>query len=225
MKRLARISASVCLLSATAACTTFGTNVKGSFQCDGPEGVCAPSIAIDDAALSQIQKSDREELMAPAGPYGIDDGDPARSHMAALSAAPTPPNQTYQLSVVFPAYTDFAGNIHARKTLAANVGLPGRTANSVELAGRARGQGSSRGLLAAAQSAPVLAPVAAVEPQGDANTAPAFASAEPGAEPGAVGAVRAAPIDRIKAEVEARLSTSKRSANARRQAASFPSPE
>lgn len=229
MSRFVRIAAAVGLLGTTAACTTFGTNVKGSFQCDGPEGVCAPSIAIDDTALSQIQKSDREELMAPAGPYKTDDGDPARSRMAALRAASAQPNQNYQLNVVFPAYTDFAGNVHARKTLAANVGLPGRTANSVELAGRARGQGGSRGLLAAAQSAPVLPPVAAVETPGIANTvpapAPAFTSAEPDPATDAGAAVAAAPIDRIKADVEARLSTSKRAPNARRQAASFPSPE
>lgn len=220
MQRVARFAASLGLLCATAACTTFGTNVSGSFRCDGPEGVCAPSIAIDDTALSQITKTDSEELLAPAGPYKIDDGDPARSRMAALAAGANQPNQNYQLSVVFPAYTDFAGNVHARKTVAADVGLPGRTANSVELASRARGQSASRGLLAAAQSAPVLAPVAALDTQMLPSDAPAFVAAEPAAP-----ALTPAPIDRIKAEVDAKLSSAKRSPQARRQAASFPSPE
>lgn len=219
MQRFARISASLALLCATAACTTFGTNVSGSFRCDGPEGVCAPSIAIDDTALSQIQKTDSDELLAPAGPYKVDDGDPARTRMA-LGAGSSQPNQKYQLSVVFPAYTDFAGNVHARKTVAADVGLPGRTANSVELASRARGAGGSRGLLAAAQSAPILAPVAALDAQRLPSDAPAFASAEP-----AVPAIKPPPIDRIKAEVDAKLSSAKRAPQARRQAASFPSPE
>ncbi|MGF7154787.1 hypothetical protein [Novosphingobium gossypii] len=217
MNSLARITASIGLLCATAACTTFGTNVSGAFRCDGPEGVCAPSVAIDDTALSQIQKSDKDELLAPAGPYQIDDGDPARSRMAALNATSAQPNQSYQLSVVFPAYTDFAGNVHARKTVAADVGLPGRTANSVELASRARGQGGARGLLAAAQSAPVAALDASPIPA----AAPSVAVKRAGAKP----AVEAAPIDRIKADVEARLSRARRTPQARRQAASFPSPE
>lgn len=219
MQRFSRIAALIALLGASAGCTTFGTNVSGSFRCDGPEGVCAPSIAIDDTALSQIQKTDTDELLAPAGPYKIDDGDPSRTRMA-YGAAPTQPNQNYQLSVVFPAYTDFAGNVHARKTVAADVGLPGRTANSVELASRARGQGGSRGLLAAAQSAPMLAPVAALDPVAP-NASPAFAATEPVAD----AAAKSAPIDRIKAEVDAKLSSSKRAPGARRQAASFPSPE
>ncbi len=220
MQRLGHVSASLALLCASAGCTTFGTNVSGSFRCDGPEGVCAPSIAIDDTALSQIQKTDTDELLAPAGPYKIDDGDPSRTRMA-LGASPSQPNQNYQLSVVFPAYTDFAGNVHARKTVAADVGLPGRTANSVELASRARGQGGSRGLLAAAQSAPVLAPIAALDASVSEAAAPTLAAADLAAG----AAAKPAPIERIKAEVDAKLSTSKRAPEARRQAASFPSPE
>ncbi|MEL6487016.1 MAG: conjugal transfer protein TraV, partial [Pseudomonadota bacterium] len=34
-------------------CTTFGTNVNGSFRCDAPDGVCAPSTVIDDNALAR----------------------------------------------------------------------------------------------------------------------------------------------------------------------------
>lgn len=219
MQRSARIPASLALLCATASCTTFGTNVSGSFRCEGPHGVCAPSMAIDDTALSQIQKADTDEQLAPAGPYRIDDGDPVRTRMAS-GAGLSQSDQNYRLSVVFPAYTDYAGNVHARKTVTADVGLPGRSANSVEMASRARGQGGSRGLLAAAQSAPLLAQVAAL----DAPPLPGDVPAS-GAARAAASALQPAPIDRIKAEVDAKLPSARRPPGAPRQAASFPSPE
>jgi len=50
-----------------AACTSlFGGNIKGSFACSAPNGICAPSTVIDDQALSVIQNA---RPMTPAGPY------------------------------------------------------------------------------------------------------------------------------------------------------------
>jgi hypothetical protein len=96
------------------------------------------------------------------------------------------------------------------------VALPGRTASSVELASR-RGRGEARGLLAAAQSAPALISMI----PGD-DEAPVLA--DNGSAAAAVSKVATAPatkaVDRIKADVDAKLSK-----RARRQAASFPSPE
>lgn len=194
----------------TSACTTLGTNVSGSFKCEAPDGVCAPSIAIDDQALSEITQADASELLSPAGPYKVDDGDGGRAQMANAQGVIAAQNQGFKLNVVFPAYTDVAGISHQRRAVTADVGLPGRTASSVELASRSRGRAEARGLLAAAQSAPALVSMDTTEAR------PALASAEPEAGPTA----KPKPVDRIKAEVEAKLST-----RARRQAASFPSPE
>jgi conjugal transfer pilus assembly protein TraV len=197
-------------------CTTVGTNVSGSFKCEAPDGVCAPSIAIDDRALSEITQADANELMAPTGPYKVDDGDGGRAQMANAQGVIGSQNQGYQLSIVFPAYTDVAGVTHERRAVAAAVALPGRTAGSVELASRSRGYGEARGLLAAAQSAPALMSMSASD-----EAPPALADASSAASSSKVAtapAVKA--IDRIKADVDAKLSK-----RARRQAASFPSPE
>ncbi|WP_103727278.1 hypothetical protein [Novosphingobium sp. HII-3] len=208
----ARVSSAllVGVLALTSGCTTFGTNVSGSFRCDAPDGICAPSIAIDDKALSEITQADANELLAPAGPYKVDDGDGGRARMANAQGVIASQNQGFKLSVVFPAYTDVAGVTHQRRAVTTDVALPGRTASSVELAGRSRGRGEARGLLAAAQSAPVL-----VSANGS-DVPPSLAVAEPQDAP----ATNATAVDRIKADVEAKLTT-----RARRQAASFPSPE
>jgi conjugal transfer pilus assembly protein TraV len=197
-------------------CTAVGTNVSGSFKCEAPDGVCAPSIAIDDKALSEITQADANELMAPAGPYKVDDGDGGRAQMANAQGVIASQNQGYQLSIVFPAYTDVAGVTHERRAVAAAVALPGRTASSVELASRSRGYGEARGLLAAAQSAPALMSMSASD-----EAPPALADASSAASsPKVATAPAVKAIDRIKADVDAKLSK-----RARRQAASFPSPE
>lgn len=217
MRRSIPASFALSALALTAGCTTFGSNINGSFKCEAPDGVCAPSIAIDDKALSEITHSDADELMAPAGPYKVDDGDGGRAQMANAQGVIASQNQGYKLSVVFPAYTDVAGVIHERRAIAADVALPGRTASSVELASRSRGRGEARGLLAAAQSAPALMSISSPD-----NTAPALADAGGAAPamPEAAAAPAAKAVDRIKADVDAKLSQ-----RARRQAASFPSPE
>ena len=205
----------VLALVALAGCTSFGTNVKGSFRCAAPDGQCAPSMTIDDQALAEIATGSADGFVSPAGPYKVDDGNLDRSHMAdakaAASSAPMQDNQRYQLSVVFPAYTDGAGVTHDRAVVKTEVGLPGRTASSVELANRGREGGDSRGLLAAAESAPPLLSLVrpATEPESALVTA---GDAAPKARPEA--------IDQIKAEVDAKLAK-----RGRRQAASFPAQE
>lgn len=203
-------------LALTSGCTTLGTNVSGSFKCEAPDGVCAPSIAIDDQALSEITQADANELMAPAGPYKVDDGDGGRAQMANAQGVLASQNQGYKLSIVFPAYTDVAGITHERRAVAAAVALPGRTASSVEVASRSRGRGEARGLLAAAQSAPALMSMSAAD-----EAVPVLADAAPAASaPKVATAPAGRAVDRIRADVDAKLSK-----RARRQAASFPSPE
>lgn len=215
----ASIPASLALgaLVLTSGCTTFGSNINGSFKCEAPDGVCAPSIAIDDKALSEITQADANELMAPAGPYKVDDGDGGRAQMANAQGVIASQNQGYQLSIVFPAYTDVAGVTHERRAVATAVALPGRTASSVELVSRSRGRGEARGLLAAAQSAPALI---SMTPGGDEGPVLADNGAAAATAPKVAAAPATKAVDRIKADVDAKLSK-----RARRQAASFPSPE
>lgn len=213
MRRPLSTALLVSVLALTSACTTMGTNVSGSFRCEAPDGACAPSLSIDDQALSEITQADASELMAPAGPYKIDDGDGGRAQLANAQNVMASQNQPYKLTIVFPAYTDVAGTTHQRRAVTANVGLPGRTASSVELAGRSRGRQEARGLLAAAQSAPALISM------GTADAPPPQTASSLGAD--APPMVGAAAVDRIKAEVDAKLAPRA----ARRQAASFPSPE
>ncbi|MCW1432140.1 hypothetical protein [Novosphingobium sp. JCM 18896] len=198
------------MLAATSGCASFGTNINGSFRCEAPDGICAPSTAIDDTALSEITRADAQELMTPTGPYKVDDGDGGRGRMANAEGVLAAQNQAYKLSVIFPGYTDVAGVTHQRRSVTTDVGLPGRTASSVELASRSRGRQEAKGLLSAAQSAPVLVSENAPPP-----AAPALAAnAQGGPQPAETA------VDRIKADVDAKLTT-----RARRQAASFPSPE
>jgi conjugal transfer pilus assembly protein TraV len=198
------------LLALTSGCASFGTNINGSFRCEAPDGICAPSTAIDDTALSEITRADAQELMTPTGPYKVDDGDGGRGRMANAEGVLAAQNQAYKLSVIFPGYTDVAGVTHQRRSVTTDVGLPGRTASSVELASRSRGRQEAKGLLSAAQSAPVLISESASQ-----AAPPALAANAQDARPAPGTAV-----DRIKADVDAKLTT-----RARRQAASFPSPE
>jgi conjugal transfer pilus assembly protein TraV len=193
------------------ACTSLGTNVSGSFRCEAPDGICAPSVAIDDRALTEIIDAEAREGAAPAGRFAVDDGEPDRTRPPD-GAGPAVVTATYQLSVIFPAYTDAEGVSHERRTETAQVGLPGRTASSVELAARSRGYAVAGGLLAAAQSAPVI------EPRGAADAARSRPA------PNLQGVVEPPattdPIGRIKADVDTSLRH-----GMRRNAQPFPAQE
>lgn len=85
---------SVLLLGAAlAGCSTMGTNVSGSFTCNAPDGICAPSTVIDDRALAMI--SGEQSDLYPAGPYRPETAAPA-THLASAKS-------TRMLSIVFPA--------------------------------------------------------------------------------------------------------------------------
>lgn len=85
---------SVLLLGAAlAGCSTMGTNVSGSFTCNAPDGICAPSTVIDDRALAMI--AGEQSDLYPAGPYRPETAAPA-THLASAKS-------TRMLSIVFPA--------------------------------------------------------------------------------------------------------------------------
>lgn len=190
-------------------CTTFGTNVSGSFRCDAPDGVCAPASTIDDEALSQIVNDARSGFASPAVSYIPDDGAPIATMPRRGSISPTPQSarsEHVRLSVVFPAYTDLRGIDHERSVTSVDAALPGQSTGSVELRARSRGLHGATSLLSVAQSAPVLE-VAALSARPDVS-GPMHTVSRPG------------PIERIQAETAS--ITAKR---AGAQASTFPGQE
>ncbi|QNE07775.1 conjugal transfer protein [Croceicoccus marinus] len=101
-----------------AGCTTFATNVRGSFACGAPgDGTCAPATVIDDRALAQITG---DAGYVPAGPYRPAPADMGPGIIAASApaagpgvaqAAPVPVGQKV-LRIVFPAHVDRSGRYH-----------------------------------------------------------------------------------------------------------------
>ncbi len=182
-------------------CSTLGTNVSANFRCNAPDGICAPSSVIDDSALARIEETSSQDLLNPAGPFRMDDGIDVPVHDAHLaSAAPVARSAPrYQLSVVFPGFTDANGTTHARRVVSTEALLPGRGDAMEQIAQRGPKAARSRGLLAAAESAP---PVLAVLPDGREARADAGKGT---ANTEVASAEKESPIAQIQAEVAQRL--------------------
>lgn len=101
-------------------CASLGGNIKGSFSCKAPDGVCAPSSSIDDRALAMISGDEAGTGVSPAGPYLEErtKGDratrtaassPRRTPIQAADAART---QEKVLRIVFQPYIDERGRLH-----------------------------------------------------------------------------------------------------------------
>ena len=94
-------------LAATAslgACTSLGGNVQGNFSCRAPDGICAPTSTIDDAALALIGGG---ESLVPAGPYSAPSSQSPR--MIHTSASEPVRSGEKVLRIVFPSHIDRAG--------------------------------------------------------------------------------------------------------------------
>jgi len=114
----------VCLAVALASgtmmtgCTTLDGNVKGSFSCVAPDGICAPSSVIDDRALALISGGDGDRLITPAGPYTA-----PRSEGRGFDTAAVAPSRSQErvLRIIFPAQIDAAGRLHEQTAVHAVV--------------------------------------------------------------------------------------------------------
>ncbi|MBA4042501.1 MAG: hypothetical protein C0474_12090, partial [Sphingobium sp.] len=187
-------------------CTTLGTNVNAKFRCDAPEGVCAPSMVIDDSALARIEETSSQDLLNPARPFRMDDGIDAPVHSPALGAealiAQAAPS--YELAVVFPGYTDATGTVHARRTVRTEAALPGRGDAMETMAMRGPKPARAQGLLAAAESAP---PFLAIAPSVFTAPDPGTSGPEGAGAPAVAAAPSQAPGPRDPiAEIEAKVS-------------------
>lgn len=103
--------------AALSGCTTLGGNVKGNFACRAPDGICAPSSTIDDAALTLISGADGDRPIAPAGPY-IEP--PTEGRGFQKTSAPVRTRERV-LRIVFPAQIDAAGRLHEQTAVHAVV--------------------------------------------------------------------------------------------------------
>lgn len=180
-----------------AGCTTMGTNISGSFKCDAPNGICAPSLAIDDLALAKIMTGEDEQFHSPAVDYGIDDGPGRIIEAKDKNAAPQPAPQDYRLRVIYPQYQDRAGQHHEREMVDVNVHLPG--ANAMDQLAERPAEQVSGGLLSLAEKAP---PLTSANYQNPTNIQPVAVNAIPSANP----------IADIKAEVEHKLADKNKAA-------------
>lgn len=104
--------------AALGGCTTLGGNVKGSFNCAAPDGICAPSSFIDDRALAMISGEDGDRLITPAGPYSAP---PVEGRGFETAAAAPARSQERVLRIVFPAQIDAAGRLHEQTAVHAVV--------------------------------------------------------------------------------------------------------
>lgn len=98
----------VVALSAVAlsGCATLGGNVKGSFSCRAPDGICAPTSKIDDQALAMIA-GDVGQIAPTDAIQPPDRGDPM---MIPVSGGAHLTRSTEKvLRIVFPAHVDRLG--------------------------------------------------------------------------------------------------------------------
>ena len=105
-----RVAALAALVVATSGCTVLGGNVKGSFSCRAPEGNCAPTSVIDEAATQGSGKAP-EALRPP-------------------SARVLPQISEGRLRVVLTAYRDDNGRTHEARVV--EVPLPTSAASQFQ---------------------------------------------------------------------------------------------
>ncbi|HEX7781961.1 MAG TPA: TraV family lipoprotein [Sphingobium sp.] len=110
-------SAGLAALTVLSGCATFGSNVRGSFSCATPDGICAPSSSIDDRALAMIAGESGGDAV-PAGPY-LETRPKARASRTVASRQIVPVElgnarrtQERVLRIVFQPYIDERGRLH-----------------------------------------------------------------------------------------------------------------
>lgn len=196
-------------LMALSGCASLGGNVRGSFSCAAPDGICAPSSTIDDRALALISADASEGDTLPTGnqrqPMRGRSNRAEVSQPARLAAADAGRTREKVLRIVFQPYIDYRGRLHEASAVHAVV---------------AQGEWQQQALLQASLPPRRTAAAASALPESLADAVDrvdppvdGFAAADPNApDPAAVTAARARkpdaapdPISAIKADVRTRL--------------------
>lgn len=143
----------IAAVSSLAGCATFGGNVRGSFSCRAPDGICAPTTKIDDAALALIGGT--EASMAPARPsFPAKRAEPA--YVMQTSAQMPDRVGEKVLRIYFPAHIDGAGRYREASAIHAVVergGWMSASRNANAFAGGSRISAPAAGDQAAATNA------------------------------------------------------------------------
>lgn len=205
-RQVALAAVSLAALAALNGCATLGGNVKGSFSCQAPDGICAPSSTIDDRALAMIS-GDAGDTVIPAGPYQAPAPQPRAMRtamttpapMADRSAAAASRTREKVLRVVFQPYIDDRGRLHeatAVHTVVQSEWQAQALADATPIPDRNPAARATEVSLADAvdRDAPGYLDVAAIDPNLP--------------DPAVVAAARARkpdPVEAIKADVQTRL--------------------
>ena len=189
-------------------CVGLGGNIKGSFACQAPDGICAPSAVIDDRALRLISE-DPSATPAPAGTYRPEAKPPTAKSSSVRVAAVQPvrgpvsttPGRSNErvLRIVFPAHIDARGRLHEASAVHAVVSQGQWLTSTDDKAA------PTRNAMSAAPDMPSLTEALAAPLEVDPNLP----------DPAVVAAARARkadPVAAIKAEVSERLKPSPRAA-------------
>lgn len=205
-------------LVSLSACATLGTNVRGRFSCDAPDGICAPSATIDDRALALIADDAGGASPVPVAsreaPARARDGRAANA--VPVRAAPVEPGRSQEkvLRIVFLPYIDERNRLHEAGAVYAVVASSDWQSGLTTVLGTAPPPvipvtGGQLSLAAAVDRVdPPLTDAPAVDPMLP--------------DPAAVEAARARkvdPVEAIKADISSRLT-----AEGRRRAGAAPSP-
>lgn len=120
-------SSALVALTLLGGCATFGSNVKGSFSCAAPDGICAPSSSIDDRALAMIAGEAGAGEIPAAAPARRSSSRTTRAASTGqvVPAAPLDARRTQErvLRIVFQPYIDERGRLHEASAVHAVVQL------------------------------------------------------------------------------------------------------
>lgn len=205
-------------LLALSSCASLGGNVRGSFSCAAPDGICAPSSTIDDRALALISADPSDGEALPTGnvrqPTRGRTNRAEASQPARLASADPGRTQEKVLRIVFQPYIDERGRLHEASAVHAVVARGEWQQQALmEAPMPARRSAAAQGMTESLADA-----VDRIDPPSD-----GLALADPDVpDPAAVAAARSRkpdsapdPVGAIKADVRARLAP-------RAQAASRP---
>lgn len=217
---VARARAVMVLLSSAALSSCgvlLGDNVKGSFVCSAPGGICAPSTLIDDQALALIGSA-RPAASESQGLVGLSQAKAwaetfrsGRSRSASgRSAGPARVSNnllhgdTRTLRLVFPAYVDDAGNLHEARVVHTVVERGGwielTDGSLAPLAGTDPNQGEALPATPAPDpSATSLSDQSLAAPTVDKSGGPANPQSAPPISPLTIDAIRAQVAERLSA--------------------------
>lgn len=203
-RRALALAGGLIALFGLSGCAVFGGNVKGSFSCAAPDGICAPTSSIDDRALALISGEPAAGAASPAGPYPAAAPRPQQRRIAATEpgsrSAGIEAGRTQErvLRIVFQPYVDERGRLHEASAVHAVVQRgewqSQAIAEATPLPGPQAMAAPAPALADAVDHADAQQPVAALDP----NLPDAAVVA-------AARARKADPVAAIKADVAAKL--------------------